>query len=202
MRRRLHYTPSQITKNLYTTGSEWMLESKQEYIGPYHMYITGEIFTEPDWNPKKSKKLIPYVVESELSQQYKQLKTVQTKYKVPNTAFPVVTQTDRTNGFIMRYFIKQVNQPKLLEVDTSQYASWRSREIDNNVYSAYEIQWAITGPMNNTYKDGVLVKGVVEKNVDAIRQLETIIPEIVGILTNPIQYYSDTDYVVPRDING
>jgi hypothetical protein len=202
MRRRLHYTPSQITKNLYTTGSEWMLESKEEYIGPYHSYITGETFTETNWNPKKSKKLIPYVIESELTQQYKQLKTVQTKYKTPNTSLPVITEKDRVAGYIMRYFIKQVNQPKLIEIDSNQYTSWRSNEIDNNVYTAYEIQWAITGNINTTYKNGVLTKGVVEKNVESIRRLEASIPEIVSILTNPVQYYSDTDFVVPKDING
>ena len=44
MRNRLHYTPNQITLNLYTTGSQWMTDDGVEFIGPYHTYTTGEIF--------------------------------------------------------------------------------------------------------------------------------------------------------------
>ena len=61
-RLRLHYTPNQITKALYTTGSEWQTESGTEYIGLYHTYTTGEVYSESEWNSKTSIKLIEYYV--------------------------------------------------------------------------------------------------------------------------------------------
>ncbi len=202
MRRRLHYTPSQITKNLYTTGSEWMTDDQKEYIGPYHTYITGEIFTETFWNPNKSKKLQPLVKESELTKRYKELKTVQTRFKTPNVYIPIITETDRSTGFIVRYFLRKNNQRQLLEIDYEQFASWRSGQIDKNLYSGFQLNWTITGPLQDTFQNGVLTKGVATKNVEAMRTVETEFPEIFEVLTNPIQYYSDTDFVVPKDINS
>lgn len=202
MRQRLHYTPNQITKNLYTTGSEWMTENQQQYIGPYHTYITGEIYTETEWIPTKSKKLIAFTNESDLTKKYKELKTVQTSFKTPNTYIPVITQADRSAGFITRYFLKKINQRQITEVDSAQFTSWQSREIDNNLYSGIQLQWTITGPLQDTFQNGVLTKGVATKNVDAMRAVETTFPEIFDVLTNPIQYYSDTDFVAPKDINA
>jgi hypothetical protein len=201
MRQRLHYTPSQITKNLYTTGSEWMTDDQREYIGPYHTYITGEVFTETEWVPTKSKKLVALVIESDATKKYKELKTVQTSFKTPNTFIPVVTEADRKAGFITRYFLKKVNQQQIIEVDSTQYTSWQTREIDNNIYSGVQIKWTITGPMQDTFQNGVLTKGVVTKNIEAMRTVETKFPEIFDVLTNPIQYYSDTDFLVPNYIN-
>ena len=65
-RRKLYYPDNQIEKNLYTKGKEWMtLEDWKEYIGPYHRYVTGEVFTEGDWNQFASKKLVRYRNRSE-----------------------------------------------------------------------------------------------------------------------------------------
>lgn len=202
MRQRLHYTPSQITKNLYTTGSEWMTEDQREYIGPYHTYITGEVFTETEWNPSKSKKLIIFLNESDQIKKYKELKTVQTNFKTPNTYIPIITEAARSAGFITRYFLKKINQRQIFEVDESQYTSWKSREIDYNLYSGIELKWTITGPLQDVIQNGVSIKGVATKNIEAMRAVETKFPEIFDILTNPIQYYSDIDFIVPKDINA
>ena len=40
MRNKVYYLNDEITTNLYTTGSEWMLETNTNYIGQYHSYIT------------------------------------------------------------------------------------------------------------------------------------------------------------------
>jgi hypothetical protein len=51
-------------------------------------------------------------------------------------------------------------------------------------------------------QNGVLAPGVVEKNFQEIRKAEMELPGISLILTNPIQYYSDSDFVIPKDINS
>ena len=45
-RKRVYYTKAQITDGLLTRGNEWMFIDGTEYIGQYHSYTTGEIFSE------------------------------------------------------------------------------------------------------------------------------------------------------------
>jgi hypothetical protein len=40
------------------------------------------------------------------------------------------------------------------------------------------------------------------KNKLAIADASTTIPDIANILTNLTQFYTDTDYIAPIDING
>ena len=77
---KIRYTKDEITNNLYTTGNEYMTVDNIEYIGLYHIYSTGEIFTLSSWNPSKSKKLIPYKELSESEKSYSQLKTKDTNF--------------------------------------------------------------------------------------------------------------------------
>ena len=53
-RLKLYYPVDEITTNLYTTGKEWMTTDKKEYVGLFHLYTTGEAYTQPMWNPKSS----------------------------------------------------------------------------------------------------------------------------------------------------
>lgn len=202
MRQRLHYTPSQITKNLYTTGSEWMTTDNKEYFGPYHTYSTGEIYTGATWNVKTSEKLFPIIIESDLSKQYKKLKSIQTKFKTPARAIPVITDADRKTGYVARYFLYNLNQKQLIEIDLPQYTNWISKVIDNNVYYGFKLNWWITGPTQDIYVNGILTKGVYTKNIEELRKVESTVLEIFTFFTNPLEYYTDTEYVVPKDINS
>lgn len=202
MRRRLHYTPNQITNNLYTTGSEWMTETGVEYIGPYHTYTTDETFTEASWNPNTSQKLIPFVSELTANHVYRQLKTIQTKFTAPTVYYPVITESDRKFGFITRYFLKCVNQNFFIEINEQQYTDWTINKIDANLYTAGQLTWKITGNLKTETVNGVAIPGVTEHNINAIAQLEFNMPGISLILSNPTQYYTDIDFIAPKDINA
>ncbi len=55
-RKKLKYKESEIQKNLYTFGDEWMTEDKQEYKGLYHKYTeTNETYTRGTWDESLSK---------------------------------------------------------------------------------------------------------------------------------------------------
>jgi hypothetical protein len=202
MRRRLHYTPNQITKNLYTTGSQWMLENEAEYVGPYHTYTTGEVFTQTDWNAQTSKQLFPIVKDNPATKQYKILKTIQTAYKSPIKSFPIITVADRTAGFITRYFLKKYNQIEIIEIDATQYTEWQSGKIDRNIFIGVDLKWQITGPLTTQNKNGVTISSVAAQNIKNIQIAQEKMPELSMLLQNPIQYYSDTEFIVPKDING
>jgi hypothetical protein len=201
-RLRLHYTPNQITKALYTTGSEWQTESGTEYIGPYHTYTTGEIYSETEWNPQKSIMLLPFVTESKDVSSYKQLKTITVQTQTPKSYTPIVNQNDRVAGFITRYFIKKTNESKIIEIDLQQYNEYLAKRIDKNLYQTIAIKWIITGTLETQYRNGVELPSVMQQNLNAIRVAQETMPGINIILSNPIQFYSDVDIVVPKDING
>ena len=102
MRRRLYYTDKQITKNLYTTGSEWQTEDGVEYIGSYHTYITSETYTQSDWNEATSKKLVKYEQANQNVVQYQKLKNIALKFETPQSSIVRITNQDRLNGFITK----------------------------------------------------------------------------------------------------
>lgn len=201
-RLRLHYTPNQITKGLYTTGSVWQTEMGLEYIGAYHTYVTGEVYSESEWNSTKSVKLIPIVYEEKTVTAYKQLKTITPGKRTPQSYTPIVTQNDRVAGFITRYFIKKTNELKIIEINLEQFNAYLSNEFDKNLYQTISIKWIITGSLEPQYKNGVKIPSVAQQNLTAIQVAQQTMPGIISILTNPIQYYSDVDIIVPRDING
>ena len=71
IRMKLYYPESQIVKNLFTKGGEFMLLSNFDpYVGFYHRYSTGEVFTEHEWNPLKSERLIRYRALSDSKKKY------------------------------------------------------------------------------------------------------------------------------------
>jgi hypothetical protein len=202
MRRRLYYTDRQIVKNLYTTGSEWQTTDGKEYIGPYHTYITGEVFTQPDWNETTSKELIKFEVKDQNVLNYQSLKNIQVKYETPQPAIIQVTNLDRTNGFITRYIAKKYNETKIIEIDKLQFDKWLENKIDQNIWQIIPVYWKISGPLTTQIKGAVTTLGVREQNTKTVIDLESRIPGISMFLNNPIQYYTDTEFVVPRDINA
>jgi len=197
------YTADEITNNLYTSGSEYMTEDNVEYVGSYHSYATGERYTNQVWNSKISKQLFPYVKYDTTNEQYNQLKpNIVVRYETPLAMQPIVTKSDITNGFITRYFMQRINDPKILEVNQTTYQKWSSNTIDKKMYRALSMQWTITGNLDDTTYRGAFQPGVITKNKLEIANAITTIPDIANELTNLTQFYTDSDYVVPVDING
>ena len=203
MRIKLYYTADEITNNLYTTGSEFMLESKKEYKGPYHKYITGEVYTESVWNATTSKKLLPFKQTNSVIDQYQKLKpSIQIKTITPNQSIIKITKSDIKSTVIKRYFIKRYDSLNVLEIDSLQYKLWQSNKIDKNIYTAVMIDWYIAGAVDDVNQNGVLVLGVRSKNIKQIKYANSILPGITSFLTDPLQYYTDTNFTVPKDINS
>ena len=72
--------------------------------------------------------------------------------------------------------------------------------LDTNLYLAASCKWYIAGAKETAYQP-VYKLGVVDLNTTAITELQKTLPGISQKLTNPLQFYTDTDFVVPRDIN-
>lgn len=202
MRLKLLYSPDEITNNLYTFGKEWMTLDDVEYIGLYHTYTTGEVFTEPTWNPKKSMQLTAYEDTTTTKFQYAQLKSINTSFISPTQYQAENSITVANQEQIQRYFIQQKNDlSNIIEIDSSQYDLYVNAQIDSNIYSAIKLTWWISGPVNDVVTNNATQFGIISKNRQSLLNVEKLMPGITTKLSNLLEFYTDTDFVVPRDIN-
>lgn len=202
MRQKLYYTTDEITLDLFTTGSEFMTSELTEYVGAYHTYSTGEIYSGTEWDSKTSKKLIPYVSQSATVIEYKKTKNIKVKYDEPVNRIIQITPDDIKNEYIQRHFLKKINDQNILEVDAEEYSKYESNMFDPILYTGITFKWWISGPLTDTNINGVFNRGVITKNQLTVQSAELQMPGISTKLNNYTEYYMSSDIVIPRDING
>ena len=121
MRIKTFYSIEEITTNLYTTGLEYMTFDNVEYIGLYHKYTTGEVYTGASYNPQTSIKLIKYKKQDPNVIQYNSISSINLNFNSFKTYNVVITKQNIIAGFIRRYIIKKNNEFKFYEVDKKTY---------------------------------------------------------------------------------
>jgi hypothetical protein len=203
MRQKAYYTQNEIQTNLYTTGKQFMLTDRTEYIGLYHRYIiTNEVYTLATWNKTKSKPLIQYQELDPKVIAYKNAKPkIKTKYKVPTPYKVIITPEDKKTGSITRYFIKKINNQNITEITQKQFKDFNNEKIDPNLYVAISLTWIITGEINDSKKGSLSVIGVRTKNKKEVESSNKTLPGLNKYLTNFTEFYSDTDFTFTADIN-
>jgi hypothetical protein len=201
-----YYPADEITANLYTAGVEWMTTDNVEYIGSYHRYTTGEVYTKSTWDARTSVKLIPYVAPDSVVKKneiYVKLKpNFQLRRKSPIEIPVRITAADIKNNYIIRYFLKKINDSKIIEVNRTQYLDWQSDNIDRTLYLGAEMQWFISGNIEDIITGTVRVPGVLTINQENTKVVAIKIPELKSYLSNPLEFYTDSDFIIPVDING
>jgi hypothetical protein len=202
MRQKAYYSVNEITTDLYTTGAEWMTADYEEYVGLYHKYTTGEVYTQPKWNKNKSVRLYTYKELSESVKTYNRVTDVELQYNSFETHNVVVTKKDIDAGFITRYIIKKNNEIKFYEIDDKTFTDYGKKKIDPTIYSATQLQWHIVGDIEDMIQGNMTIQGVRSKNLQAVKNAESTMPNLSMYLNNPLQYYTDTDFIAPVDING
>lgn len=201
-RQKSYYSVDEITNNLYASKNQLMYTDGTEYVGLYHKYSTGEVYTQPNWNPITSKKLIDYQDKTTNAYKYNQLNNINVKftYPIPNTVS--ITTSAIRQGNVIRYFVQKINTKTITEIDQNQFNDWKSAIIDNIIYKAAKIVWYITGEKSDSINGNIKIEGVKTKNIKQINMINKKLPGISNILTDPLQYYTDTDFIKPTDING
>ena len=159
-RNKLYYPASHISTNLRTDGLEWMLEDGTEFKGFYHKYIDGTVLTGAVFHKADSKKLIPYI----------------NKIDQPNNfEYDAIVKKDAIIaphyklGKLTRYFLKRRNFSSfqdIVEINKDQFLSWKKQKggIDNKLYMATEVDWKLTGPLNDDKTTQNIVYGVYDTN--------------------------------------
>lgn len=211
-RSRTYYPENFVTKNLFTNGKEWMsLQDWSEYIGPYHQYVTGETYTESEWNPTKSTRLIKYKERSK--SYFKYVEMIQyTKtsdgsrhpklspflkyglYEKPQPIIRTPTSDEFKEGKMTRHFAYKRNEPGVffVEIGPNQRVNYFRDDtgINKYLYDILDVPWKLNGPEYDTFNDrGILVSpGVVDTNKRIILRISKKLPIFVKIVTDPRQF--------------
>jgi len=169
-RNKLYYPASHIVNNLRTDGLEWMLEDGTEFKGFYHKYIDGTVLTGAVFHKADSKKLIPYVDIIKQPNNFEYDAIIKKPTSVaPHSVFPIPTLDDYKLGKTIRYFLKRRNFSSfqdIMEINKDQFLSWKKQQggIDNKLYMATEVDWKLTGPLNDDKSTQNIVYGVYDTN--------------------------------------
>ena len=202
MRIKSYYSANEIVNNLYTTGQELMTTDNVEYVGLYHKYTTGEVYSQPTWDKNKSVKLIKYKEQPESVIEYNKISDIEIDYKSFNTYNVAITKENINNGYVDRFIIKRSNDNIFYEVNSDTYDMYTREDIDPVLYLAVKFKWYITGNINDVIQGNILIPGVKSNNYKELQTAEKTVPNITSYLTNLLQHYVDNDNVTPKDING
>jgi hypothetical protein len=202
MRIKSYYSANEIVNNLYTTGQELMTTDNVEYIGLYHKYTTGEVYSQPTWDKNKSVKLIKYKDQPESVIEYNKISDIEINYKSFNTYNVAITKENINTGYVDRFIIKRANDNVFYEVNSDTYDMYTNEDIDPVLYLAVKFKWYITGNTNDVIRGNILIPGVPSNNYKELQTAEKTVPNITSYLKDLLQYYVDNDNVTPKDING
>jgi hypothetical protein len=165
----LRYYPSfRIKTDLITNGLEYVT-NKGPYKGKYYITYDGRKFTGPNPIVGPNEELfsgfqktdsvflnnsnVPEVVKNSIAQKTGvDLKKVQAKRGAPVPYFPIPNESDYKKGYLLRSFIKKVNDIGFItEISDEEYANFQNGTVDYDVsyYLVYQIMWKLTGPLNS-----------------------------------------------------
>lgn len=105
---------------------------------------------------------------------------------------PTITEWDKRNGFITRYFAKRLPRSSdIYEISESQYSLVKN----NPSYQALQLIWIIRGAVESSVKPLTSIggttnlKGVAEKNAAIVELYEQKLPGLKRLLANPLEFY-------------
>jgi hypothetical protein len=101
---------------------------------------------------------------------------------MPQTIRPTVTQSDADNGFIMRYFIRQVNDKTfVVEVNENQFY-----RLENNPrFIGVEVKWKIVGKLETIkLPNGINLFGVKDENRITVADADLTFGGLRNYITN------------------
>lgn len=177
-----------IKENLFSKGELFL--NNVEYIGPYNVKADGTYHTLAKFITGKSKQL-----KTKKSTLYQDLLKItggvdvseKNGKVVDNTVLP--TNEDYEKGLYTRYYIKTKGSKSIAEV-TEEVFGLLGSKIDDNLYVGFELDWKLTGPLNDIFVDGIRQQaGVRDTNRRTLQRVEQ---EYIGItekLQNLTQFY-------------
>lgn len=98
---------------------------------------------------------------------------------------PTPTSDDYSKGYFYRYLVQKISDMSIIEVNRDKY-----NDISTQYYTKIILQWIISGPKNNQYKNKILDrKGVQEQNDKILVENEKSIKGLKTYLNNPLEFW-------------
>jgi len=108
----------------------------------------------------------------------------------PYTNKPKITQTDLINGYVTRYFVRNLSTKEVIEIDQKQYEMFKT----NVLYEKLDLQWRISGFANNILAtDDNIIYGTKHSNTVTTQFYEKRLSGLQRILRDPLEYFQGVD---------
>jgi len=182
----LRYYPSfRIKTGLITNGSQYRTSSGP-YKGKYYITYDGRKFTgeNPIVGPNEelvdisadvnstflNSSNLPNSVKSELIQKSGNSIKIRAigERGAPVPYFPFATEADYKKGYLLRSFLKKVNDKGfVIEISNEEYANFSNGIVDYDVsdYLSLQILWKLTGPLNTVRLSQYDIRsGIIDTN--------------------------------------
>ena len=109
---------------------------------------------------------------------------------IPYSNRPKITQTNLNNGYVTRYFVRNVSTKVITEVDEKQYEVFKN----NTLHETIQFPWMIAGVANNQLStDNKIIYGTKHKNTVTTNFYEDRMPGLKRVLSNPLEYFQGVD---------
>lgn len=175
-REKIFYPSNQIQKGFYTKGTELEDENNKEYIGQYHIYVNGAIYSEADYVKGKSKVLQKISTKPKNNQTYSKLTNNEYDLNLNDISivvnkYYVKTDEDIENSYYIRYFIKRTNNKEFKETNKDTFESLENNDKFLRFFEVFNIKWYFNNPMYDYIKDNIIViKGHFDENTRIINE--------------------------------
>lgn len=120
-------------------------------------------------------------------QQYKSKRLEESLTDSPEPVSPVITQKDLMNGYIVRYFVRPVNDKTfIVEINQIQY----SRFETNPRFLVTQIKWKIVGKKESTATEyGARIFGVRDINIKTVSEADLTFGGLLYYISDYAQYW-------------
>jgi hypothetical protein len=108
--------------------------------------------------------------------------------QTPDLYYPKLSDTEYTEGYFTRYFIRTANDQHatITEIDQTEFNIF----ISNPFYTGISVKWKITGALNDVVIDDILHElSVGNYNYSQLKLANGAFPGILNKLTDLHQFY-------------
>jgi len=201
MMNKVKHNNQYVTIALYTNGNEFVYNSNElDYVGWYHLYDNGDIYSQPTFDSNLSVKLKPKDngINGEFNKINGSYFLEYQKYKTISPFLPLPTDDDYSNGSIIRYFCRKSNDLKSPITEISKTDFQILNEYKNNfmsiLHTTHSLRWKISGRKDDVYDSNNIriYSGVYDINKRTLVESEKVFPDITSYLSNLLQFYDSS----------
>jgi hypothetical protein len=181
-----YYPKTKIQTNLFSNGGLVKASDMSPYVGPYYKLSTGQKYVGATPQDRRypdalidPSEIIPIptqgifteistslVSTGSINTYVQNLDDIPTSKQVPIPYYPEPSTQDYEIGYFTRYFVKQVNEIKFIEVNKKTFDNMSSHNDAYlwQLYKTVALPWQITGNIENVYRTNRNIIKIEEKN--------------------------------------